>query len=208
MKDDKLVDDRIEFFDSIADQWDEWHDLPLLDEKFHQEFDRFGIHPYETVLDVGCGTGNLTQTLLKRLDSDGLVIAVDISPLMLECALAKISDPRVSWLHNSAEKISVKDQSCDRILCFTAWPHFADREAVVAEFYRLLKPDGCVHVFHFISRAEVNHIHAEAHPSVHTDLLEPVGELASLFERGGFTVLDRIDDDSQYRLTVRKGTSV
>jgi len=45
-----------------------------------------GVNPDETVLDVGCGTGNLTGALLARLSATGRVIAVDISPRMIEVA--------------------------------------------------------------------------------------------------------------------------
>jgi hypothetical protein len=50
----------------------------------------------------------------------------------------------------------------------------------------------------------VNHIHQTAHPSVHADLLAPAGEVASLFESDGFTVLETADDARHYSLTVQK----
>lgn len=205
MENGTFIDPRIVFFDSIAEAWDGWHDLDLLAEKLNTEFDGFGIQSCETVLDVGCGTGNLTRVLLRRLDSEGRLIALDISPVMLERAREKIGDPRVTWVQASAERIPVADASCDRILCFSAWPHFEDQQAVVREFQRVLKPGGCIHIFHFISRDEVNRIHGEAHPSVSADLLAPVREVASLFERSGFTVLSLADDAYRYSLNLRKG---
>ena len=204
MKNGTLIDPRIVFFDSIADAWDGWHDLALLAKKLDAEFERFGILGSETVLDIGCGTGILTQALLGRLGPGGRVVALDISPAMLERAKQKIGDPRVTWVQAAADRIPVADASCDRILCFSAWPHFEDQGAVILEFRRVLRPGGCAHIFHLISRDEVNRIHGQAHPSVHADLLAPVREVASLFERGGFAVIEMADDTGRYLLTARR----
>ena len=198
------VDPRVVFFDSIAEAWDGWHDLALLADKLNVVFDGFGIQTAETILDDGCGTGNLTRALLGWLGLDGRVVALDISPVMLERARQKIGDPRVTWVQAAADRIPVAAASCDRILCFSAWPHFEDQGAVAREFHRVLRSDGCVHIFHFISRDEVNRIHREAHPSVSADLLAPVREVASLFERGGFAVLATADEAQRYLLTARK----
>lgn len=200
----QFADPRIAFFDSIADVWDGWHDLTLLAAKLNAEFDGFGIQDAETVLDVGCGTGNLTRTLLRRLGPDGRVIALDISPVMLERARQKIVDPRVTWAQAPANRIPVAKAACDRILCFSAWPHFEQQRLVISEFYRVLRPGGCAHILHLISRDEVNHVHGQAHPSVYADLLAPVGEVAALFEQGGFVVRATADDACRYLLTVQK----
>lgn len=201
----KLFEDpRIAFFDSIADAWDGWHDLTRLSAELNAEFDGFGIRDAETVLDVGCGTGNLTRALLGRLGPDGRVIALDISPVMLERARQKIVDPRVAWMQAPAHRLPVAEAACDRILCFSAWPHFERQEAVVSEFYRVLRPGGYAHILHLISREEVNRVHGQAHPSVRADLLAPVRDVAALFEQGGFVVLATADDACRYLLTVQK----
>ena len=84
---------RVDFFDGIAERWDGWDDLAELAQKLAAGLDEFGVRAEETVLDVGCGTGNLTRALLAKLSSAGRVIAVDISPMTL-MRLARASASR------------------------------------------------------------------------------------------------------------------
>jgi trans-aconitate 2-methyltransferase len=51
--------------------------------------DRLPLRGDETVLDAGCGTGNVTRALLERLPR-GRVIAVDAAPSMVEQARAAL----------------------------------------------------------------------------------------------------------------------
>ncbi|MDD4102938.1 MAG: class I SAM-dependent methyltransferase [Kiritimatiellae bacterium] len=198
------VDPRIPFFNKIASAWDGWHDLPQVRQRLLGSLDRFSVRAGETVLDLGCGTGNLALALLERLGPEGRVLAADISPAMLEIAAAKTSDKRISWLLACAEKLPLAAHSCDRIICFSAWPHFRDPATVLAGFRRILRPDGHVHILHFISRHEVNRIHASASDhSVHSDLLPPVKEVAALFSSAGFAVTETADTDNLYLLTAR-----
>src|SRR5437899_8958813 len=48
--------------------------------------DRAGIAPGERVIDVGCGCGDTTMALARRVGPTGLVLGVDISAPMLERA--------------------------------------------------------------------------------------------------------------------------
>ncbi|HPO37530.1 MAG TPA: class I SAM-dependent methyltransferase [Kiritimatiellia bacterium] len=197
-------DPRTPFFNSIADAWDGWHDLPALEAKLAELFERFGVQPDEHVVDVGCGTGNLTLALLARLGSRGRVTALDISPSMLARAALKTTDTRVSWHEASADRLPLPDATCDRILCFSAWPHFDRPDNVVVEFNRALRPGGVAHILHLIAKEKVNRIHGAAHPSVHADRLPPVGEVAALFSANGFRVIETEDNASRYLLSARK----
>lgn len=55
--------------------------------------DRLGLEGSETVLDAGCGSGEVTSDLLARL-SRGRVIAVDGSPSMCEATAALLPEDR------------------------------------------------------------------------------------------------------------------
>ena len=204
MKDETISDPRIEFFDSIADKWDTWHDLLDVNIQLFAMLEEFGVSENESVLDVGCGTGNLTIALLQRLGPSGRIIAVDISKQMLERAKGKVSDDRVTWHHSSADRLAIADNTLDRVICFSVWPHFKNLEGITREFYRVLRPGGYLNILHLIPRSKVNQIHAEAHPSVHHDHLASASETSELLKNNRFKVISMTDNEQRYIITAYK----
>ena len=192
------------FFDGIADKWDGWDDLDALARRFAAGLEEMGVAPDETILDVGCGTGNLTKALLARLGPKGRVVAVDISPRMIEVAKAKVLDERVSWHVVDASRLPLDPASFDRVVCYSVWPHFDDAEATAVELARVLRPSGSLHVWHLISRAKVNEIHASAAPAVHNDVLKQADEVAGLLAGLGFKVTTAVDCDTHYLVSATK----
>jgi demethylmenaquinone methyltransferase/2-methoxy-6-polyprenyl-1,4-benzoquinol methylase len=192
------------FFDGIAPQWDGWEDLSALGRKLAVRLDELGLGADETVLDIGCGTGNLTRALLDKLSARGRVVAVDISPRMVEVARGKIADARVEWHVGDAARLPMGSASCDRVMCYSVWPHFEDHGELVLELARVLRPAGLLHVWHLMGRDRVNEIHAGAGEAVRADILAPASETADLLERGGFNVSTCVDGEDVYLVTAAK----
>jgi len=100
-----------------------------------------------TCLEVGCGPGRMTGALAERFDQ---VVAVDVSPAMLERARAAVSAPNVSFVAVSGERLDgVEDGSADTLVCYLVLQHLPDREVVEAylrEFARVLAPGGAAYV--------------------------------------------------------------
>jgi ubiquinone/menaquinone biosynthesis C-methylase UbiE len=197
-------DARVKFFDGIADTWDGWEDLELLAEKLSRGLSELGVARDETVLDVGCGTGNLTQALLGRLSERGRVVAIDISPEMIRKAREKVADSRVDWHVADALRVPVDDESIDRVICLSVWPHFDEPGRVTDELRRALRPSGALHVWHLSPRATVNEIHASAGEAVAQDLLVPASETARLLEAHRLSPYEVVDDGSRYLVSAVK----
>jgi demethylmenaquinone methyltransferase/2-methoxy-6-polyprenyl-1,4-benzoquinol methylase len=189
------------YFDHIAGQWDGWEDLPSLAAKLRRGVDELGVGPDESVIDVGCGTGNLTQALLAGLSPAGRVVAVDISPRMVEAAARKVRDPRVDWRVADVRRLPLPGASCDRAVCLSVWPHIDDRGAAAEELGRVLKPGGHLHVWHLSPREKINQIHASAGEPIRDDVLPPAAETAALLDRHGFLSTTVIDDAGRYLVT-------
>ena len=204
MKCEISVDPRVEFFDSIADKWDGWHDLQDLRGKLAELLEEFGINESESILDIGCGTGNFTLSLLRKLGPAGRIIAVDISSQMIGQAKRKVADARVTWHQASAEKLPVESGVLDRVICFSVWPHFGNHEAVLNEIQRVLRPGGNLHIVHLISREQVNRIHSEAHPSVCNDYLSAASVTADQLRRYSFKVSSATDNEQRYIISACK----
>jgi demethylmenaquinone methyltransferase/2-methoxy-6-polyprenyl-1,4-benzoquinol methylase len=198
---------RAAFFDGIADSWDGWEDLPTLARRLAEGLDELGVAGGETVLDVGCGTGNLTRALLARLSAAGRVHAIDISTRMIEIARGKVVDARVSWHTADALRPPLDDESCHRVICYSVWPHFEDRAAVATALVRVLKPGGNLHVWHLSGRARINEIHASAGAAVRHDLLPSATETAELLAGIGLQVTTAIDAADRYLVTAAKAAS-
>lgn len=105
------------------------------------------IRPGQAVLDLGCGTGDLTIAAFKRATTAGRVVGVDFSPPMLEQARAKtarlgIADHLV-FVHGSADALPFADEEFDvAVSAFVLRSLAAIRERVARELHRVLKPGG------------------------------------------------------------------
>jgi len=196
--------ERVVFFNSLADHWSRNNRSEALRELLMQDLADFGIQPDEHVIDIGCGTGVLIGCLLEKLDSRGNVVAVDISPNMLAHAAAEYTDERVRFVLADAEHLPMESGSADRILLFSVWPHILDKESAIAEFWRLLKPGGHLHILHHNSRGSINRVHREAHPSVQEDKLEPAHLLAASLASSGFEVEEFVEEGEYYLVSVKK----
>jgi trans-aconitate 2-methyltransferase len=70
--------------------------------------DRLALRGDETVLDLGCGTGRVTEQLLERLGPDGRAIGIDGSAQMVEEAGRRLgADPRASFARQDLLELSV-----------------------------------------------------------------------------------------------------
>ena len=96
-----------------------------------------------TCVEVGCGPGRMTGLLAKRYDR---VIAVDVSPGMLERARATLDAGNVDFRLVSGSRLdTVADGEADAVLCYLVLQHLPSRDVVcsyLAEFGRVLKPGG------------------------------------------------------------------
>ena len=115
---------------------------------------QIGPRGFRTILEAGCGKGQLTIPLLRRLPRRAQMIAVDSSrgPYSgwlrdLGEALRK-TEPgkRVRLIRSDARKIrGIEDESVDiivsnELLCDL--PYDSQLEKALSEFYRILRPTG------------------------------------------------------------------
>lgn len=94
------------------------------------------LGPGRSVLDVGAGTGKLTRLLPA---TGARVLALEPVAGMREQLLAVV--PGVELVEGTAEEIALPDGAIDAIACATAF-HWFDGERALAEFHRVLVPEG------------------------------------------------------------------
>jgi demethylmenaquinone methyltransferase/2-methoxy-6-polyprenyl-1,4-benzoquinol methylase len=199
-----MTETRRQFFDRIANQWDGWMDLERMARTLTAGLEEFGLDPAAAVVDLGCGTGNLSRALVRHLGPAGRVWAVDFSRRMLDEARRKVADVRVEWVEGDAVDIPLPDGVADDIVCFSSWPHFPEPSRAAVEQWRILRPGGTLTVWHALPRERINSIHRDAGVAVQRDLLPPGSELAQLFADSSFDVVSVQDDDERYVVRARR----
>ncbi len=107
-------------------------------------FERLGADPRAgTCVEVGCGPGRMTGALAERFDR---VLALDVSPAMLERARAAVLDERVEFRLVSGDRLDgVEDAVADVLVCYLVLQHLPTGAAVLgylADFARVLAPHG------------------------------------------------------------------
>ena len=103
------------------------------------------VHPDAaagSILEIGCGTGLLTEKLLDRFPAS-YVTALDISPSMVEQCNTKLSrSGRLSFLVTDAEEYCRIGKRYDLVVssCSLQWIH--DRRGLVERIYAMLEAGG------------------------------------------------------------------
>jgi ubiquinone/menaquinone biosynthesis C-methylase UbiE len=111
-----------------------WH------EHWHRYLFAQRLAPGKVVLDVACGEGYGSAFMARQ---GATVIGVDVDAEAVGHAKTRYSAiPGLSFRQGSAAQLPLADASVDMIVSFETLEHLAEQEEMLAEFQRVLRPDG------------------------------------------------------------------
>jgi demethylmenaquinone methyltransferase/2-methoxy-6-polyprenyl-1,4-benzoquinol methylase/phosphoethanolamine N-methyltransferase len=149
----------------------------------------------EAVLDVGCGTGDLTLELAHRVGSGGLVAGIDAAPEMVARACQKAGRQHlaIDFRVEPVERLSFADQTFDVVVSSLVFHHLPDalKRQALAEIRRVLKPGGRLLLVDLLGPTPAFLLHSHLQTTL-ADLLPLVGEAGFLqveWQRGPFPAL-------------------
>jgi demethylmenaquinone methyltransferase / 2-methoxy-6-polyprenyl-1,4-benzoquinol methylase len=101
----------------------------------------------QRILDIGCGTGDLTR-LAARYFPSARVLGADFTPAMLRIADGRTrpepTSHRVGYLRANARRLPVPSESFDVVMSAFVARNLVDLPGVFREFRRVLRPHGTV----------------------------------------------------------------
>jgi arsenite methyltransferase len=153
------------------------------------------LQPGQTVLDLGSGGGIDVLISARRVGPTGKVYGLDMTDEMLALAREnqrKAGVTNVEFLKGTIEAIPLPDQSVDVIISNCVINLSVDKDAVLREAFRVLKPGGRFAVSDVVIRGEVP---AEVRRSMELWVGCVAGalrddEYASKLEAAGFEAVD------------------
>lgn len=112
------------------------------------------LHPSAggTVLDVACGTGRVLPFLRAAVGSAGRVLALDLTPEMLDAARAKGRHRVAALVLGDGLRLPLPDGSLDSVFAAGYLSHVPDSRTALLELARVTRRDGRLAVFHPVSR--------------------------------------------------------
>ena len=143
-------------FDSVAERYDVMNDLMSLG--IHRLWKRLtlehtGLRPGQAALDLAGGTGDLAGRMAKMVGPEGRVVLADINAHMLSRGRDRLTDRglagNVEYSQVNAEALPFEDNSFDCVTMAFGLRNVTDKDAALAEIFRVLAPGGRLLVLEF-----------------------------------------------------------
>ena len=93
--------------------------------------------------DVACGTGDIGKLYLDFTNKENEIFCIDPNKSMIEKGRNKLKKYKnIKWMVDSAEKLSLKENSCDYYTISFGLRNTKSLNKSLSEAYRVLKPGG------------------------------------------------------------------
>src|SRR5687768_634893 len=152
-----------EMFAAIAPSYDLNNRLHSLwqDQRWRRKAVKLAeLGPLDDVVDVACGTGDLSlafargleearEVLMPREDLTGRVTGVDFTFEMLPIAQRKSADLNCRYVNGDAQSLPLEDKSADVVSIAFGIRNVQDPAAAMREFHRILRSRGRVIILEF-----------------------------------------------------------
>ncbi|MGB7180824.1 MAG: bifunctional demethylmenaquinone methyltransferase/2-methoxy-6-polyprenyl-1,4-benzoquinol methylase UbiE [Burkholderiaceae bacterium] len=143
-----------EVFSSVARRYDVMNDL--MSAGMHRVWKAFTLsravlRPGMKVLDVAGGTADMSKGFARRVGSEGQVWLTDINESMLRIGRDRMLDEGYLQpaLQCDAERLPFPDAYFDRVCVAFGLRNMTDKQAALAEMYRVIRPSGKLLVLEF-----------------------------------------------------------
>jgi ubiquinone/menaquinone biosynthesis C-methylase UbiE len=193
----------IEFFNGLADEWDSMFE-PAPEEQLLAIASLAKLKKSARVLDAGCGTGIMIPALMRFVGENGKIYALDPAEMMLKKLRSKFRQKAVETRCETLEDCTIPSGSLDAVVCFSCFPHIADKPKAVANAARMLKKGGIMAIAHMSSRNEINEYHSRCSKTVKNDLLPADAEMKDMLNQAGLKVESFRDEKGRYEVVAVK----
>jgi SAM-dependent methyltransferase len=101
------------------------------------------LKPNQRWVDVGCGTGALTMTILAAA-APHAVVGVDPSDGFIAHARRQIQDPRATFQSGDAQNLPLEDGAFDAVVSGLVLNFVPDPARAISEMMRVIRPGGTI----------------------------------------------------------------
>ncbi|MCW3989355.1 MAG: class I SAM-dependent methyltransferase [Candidatus Bathyarchaeota archaeon] len=123
----------------------------MLDRNASKMLSEAGIGEGQSVLDFGCGSGTYSIPAAELVGKNGRVHSLDVSQGALEKLSNKAEkeglDNIVTLLSSGNVDIPIDNETLNHVLLIDVLQEISDKETLLEEIHRILKPDGQMTVY-------------------------------------------------------------